>query len=278
MLRRILALALLAGLASCGAPSSAAPPSPPSPTVPPLKGRLTFAGSTTVQPLVDKLGAAFRERHPQVSLEVAAGGSVVGITAIKDGTVDIGMASRALQDAETAGLTQHHIASDVLAVVVHPSNPVASLSLGQLRDIYQGRISNWRQLGGPDLSIVPVVRERSSGTRQAFDELALGKLEPIGARLQVAITAGDAAAIVGADPQAVAYVGFGNLDGALKPLAIDGVPPRLELVRSGRYRLVRPLLLLSGSLSQPLAGEFINFVLSPEGQRLVRDDGWVPAR
>ncbi|HEY1013369.1 MAG TPA: phosphate ABC transporter substrate-binding protein [Herpetosiphonaceae bacterium] len=277
MRRNCFALILFALLAACGAPGAAAPPPAASPA-PPLKGRITFAGSTTVQPLVDKLGAAFRERHPQVSLEVAAGGTAVGITAIKDGTVDIGMASRELLAGEGDHLTRHHIASDVLAVVVHPSNPVANLSLAQLRDIYQGRVDSWRALGGPDLPIVPVVRERSSGTRLAFEELALGKQEPIGARLQTAVTAGDAAAIVRADPRAIAYVGFGNLDGSLKPLAIDGAAPELELVRAGRYRLVRPLLLLSGPLSQPLAGEFINFVLSPEGQRLVGEDGWVPAR
>lgn len=243
-----------------------------------LQGRLTFAGSTTVQPLADKLGQAFRAQHPAVMLDIAAGGTVVGIQAIHDGTVDIGMASRALKDEEAAGITQHQIAVDVIAVVVNPANPVSDLSYQQLQDIYLGRITNWREVGGPDQPITVVVREVTSGTRGAFDELVLEKKEPAAPRLLAAMTAGDVAAMVARDLNAIGYLGFGNLSAEVKTVAIDGVPPSEMAAQNGSYRLTRPLLLLTGPLSQPLAMKFIDFALSPAGQQVVAAEGWVPVR
>jgi phosphate transport system substrate-binding protein len=246
---------------------------PPTPT--PLSGRITFAGSTTVQPLADKLGVAFQTRHPQLVLDIAAGGSVVGIKAVHDGTTDIGMASRALKPEEAGGLAQYHIASDVLAIVANQSNPITGVTRAQLRDIFLGKLVNWQELGGPDRPIVPVVREKSSGTRGAFDELVLEKQDPQGARLQAAVTAGDVVALVLNTPGAIGYVGFGSLDTRLKVLAIDGVTPSPGTVQNNSYQLVRPLLLLTGPLTQPIAQTYIDFALSPEGQSLVEADGWV---
>lgn len=271
--RIILVFVTWLALGACGQPTPTSPP-----TQPPLSGRITFAGSTTVQPLAAKLGDAFRQRHPDVTLDIAAGGSVVGIQAVHDGTVDIGMASRALKPEEAAGINQHQIASDVIAVVVPASNPVSGLSLEQLRNIYLGQIVNWSEVGGPDREIIVVVRSQSSGTRGAFDEIVLEKKEPAAPLLAEAVTAGDMAAIVLASPAAIGYVGFGNLEPGLKPLAIDGVLPSEATVRDGSYRLVRPLLLLTGPLTQPLAQTFVEFALSAEGQQVVRESGWVPVR
>ncbi len=259
-----------------GACGPVAPTLPP--TTAPLSGRITFAGSTTVQPLAAKLGEAFQQRYPHVALDIAAGGSVVGIQAVHDGTVDVGMASRALKPEEAAGISQHQIAVDVIAVVVPTSNPVKGLSLEQLRDIYLGKIENWREVGGPDQAIIVVTRSKSSGTRGAFDELVLEKKEPAAPLLAEAVTAGDMAAIVRSSPESIGYVGFGNLEPGLKLLAIDGVLPSEATARDGSYRLVRPLLLLTGPLTQPLAYTFIEFALSDEGQQVVADSGWVPAR
>ena len=123
-----------------------------------------------------------------------------------------------------------------------------------------------------------VVREESSGTRGAFDEIALRHQKPLAPRMSVAITAGDVAATVAGDVGAIGYLGFGNVDASLRIVTIDGVAPSVATVRDGSYRLVRPLLLLTGPLSQPLAQSFIDFVLSDVGQRLVAEDGWVPVR
>ncbi len=275
--RRWITLLLLLALTACAAPASSLEP-PATPTTVQLRGRLTFAGSTTVQPLVDKLGGIFRQLNQEVGLEIAAGGSVVGITAIHQGTTDIGMSSRALHADELVGINTHQIASDVLAVVVNPANPLQALTQQQLIDIYLGTITNWRELGGADLPITVVVREESSGTRGAFDEIALRHQQPLAPRLSVAITAGDVAATVAGDVGAIGYLGFGNVDASLRIVAIDGVAPSVATVRDGSYRLVRPLLLLTGPLSQPLAQSFIDFVLSDVGQRLVAEDGWVPVR
>ena len=272
-LKRLLGISVLFLLVGCASNTPALPPTPT-----PLIGRITFAGSTTVQPLAAKLGAAFQAQQPQLQLDIAAGGSVVGIKAVHDGTADIGMASRALTTTEAAGITQYQIASDVIAIIVNQSNPIGGLTRAQLHAIYLGQLTNWKDLGGPDRPIVLVVREKNSGTRGAFNELVLENQEPQGAQVQTAVTAGDAAALVANTPGAIGYVGFGNLDAKLKVLAIDGVVPSQATVRNSAYKLVRPLLLLTGPLTQPLSKTYIDFALSSQGQQLVEADGWVPVK
>ncbi|MBN1259161.1 MAG: phosphate ABC transporter substrate-binding protein [Anaerolineae bacterium] len=257
---------------------SGTPDAPPTPTTAPdLSGRVTFAGSTTVQPLADKIGQAFNAQHPDVVLDIAAGGSSVGIQAVHDGTVDIGMASRALKGNEAEGITISQIAVDVIAVVVHADNPIDGLTLSQLHDIYLGTIANWSEVGGSDRDIVVVTRDINSGTRGAFDDLVLDGQEPDAPNLEKALTAGDMAVAVANNPAAIGYVGFGNFEPGIKPLAINSVQPSETAARNGSYILVRPLLLLTGPLTQPLAVEFVNFALSEHGQNVVIENGWVPA-
>jgi phosphate transport system substrate-binding protein len=254
-------------------------PQPQDPTsAPEVRGQITFAGSTTVQPLADMLGMGFNELYPEVKLEIAAGGSTVGIKAIHDGTTDIGMASRSLKPEEEEGVEIHQIAVDVIAVVVHETNPVEGISMEELQRIYTGEIVNWEEVGGPDRPIVVVVRDENSGTRGAFDDIVLDGGAPSSPMLQKALTAGDVAATVTETPGAIGYVGFGNLDAGLRALAIDDVLPSEETAQAGSYRLVRPLLLLTGPLSQPLARRFVDYALSDAGQQRVVDNGWVPAR
>lgn len=243
----------------------------------PISGQITFAGSTTLQPLAHELGQVFREHYPHVELDIAAGGSLVGIQAIQEGAVDIGMVSRALRPDEQEGITQYQVAVDVIAVVVHASNPVENLTMDQLSGIYRGEITNWREVGGKDQTIIAVVRGVNSGTRGAFDEIVLIDQAPAAPNLQTAVTAGDMAAVVGGDPGAIGYVGFGNLEFNLKQVAIDHVFPSEETARDGSYPLVRPLLFLTGPLTQPVAQAFIDFSMSDEGQQIVEASGWVPA-
>ncbi len=247
----------------------------PTPSESPLIGKLTFAGSTTVQPLITQLTDVFHQRHSQVLFDVAAGGSVVGIQAIHKGTVDIGMASRALSSEESQGIKVYTFAKDAIAMVVHPDNPVKSITLTQLQDIYMGKITNWQQLGGNDLAIIPVQRELSSGTRGAFDELALGNQQATAPKLLAVATNGDVAAEIASEPAAIGYVGLGYINPSVKAVAINGTLPSKDSVGDGTYPLSRPLSLLTGPLSQPLANDFINFVLSPEGQAYVEQFGWV---
>ncbi|MBN1658153.1 MAG: phosphate ABC transporter substrate-binding protein [Anaerolineae bacterium] len=279
MLRKALALisailCLIAVVAACGTPD----PAPATPSPAPLTGRITFAGSTTVQPLADKLGAAFQGINPGVTLDIAAGGSVVGIEAVHNGTVDIGMASRNLKPEEAEGINQHQIAVDVIAVVVNGENPVENLTLEQLQGIFLGEITNWQEVGGADQAIVVVIRAKTSGTRGAFDEIVLEKQEPAAPNVETAMTAGDAAAAVAGERAAIGYVGFGNIETGLKLVSIGGVLPSEETARDGSYRLIRPLLLLTGPLTQPLGHTFVDFATDAEGQALVKESGWVPVR
>ena len=269
-------LLIVAFLVGCGAPpATRVAEETATPTSDPVAGRLTFAGSTSLQPLVAKLGESFQAQHPKLELDIAAGGSGVGIQAVHDGTVDIGMASRALSLKEAEGIEIHQIAIDAIAVIVHTSNPVSNLARTELRGIYTGAIVNWSELGGPDQAIRAIVREQSSGTRGAFDTLVLEGDECDAPGLQVAITAGDVAALVASEPAAIGYVGFGNLETNLKAIRIDDIAPTVEAVRDGSYTLIRPLQLLTGPLSQPLASRFIDFSLSEEGQDIVAENGWV---
>lgn len=247
------------------------------PTVAVVTGRVTFAGSTTVQPLAAELGKAYNEIYPDVTLEIAAGGSSVGIKAIHDGTVDIGMASRRLSDDEAEGLEIHQVAVDVIAMVVNVNNPVTDLTMEQIRGIYSGEITNWSAVGGADADIIVAVRETTSGTRKAFDELVLDKEAPAAPRMEKLMTAGDVAALVAQEPYVIGYVGFGNFEEGLKPLNIGGIEPTEANAKAGSYVLTRPLLLLTGPLTHPLAKAFVDYALSAEGQQLVVDSGWIPA-
>ena len=264
---------IVLGVVGCGKDTPA-----PEPMATDIAGEISFAGSTTLQPLAHKIGEAFKERHPDVVLDIAAGGSVVGIEAIHDGTVDVGMASRALTSEEAEGIEQHQVAADVIAMVVHGSNPVEDITLEQLRDIYLGEITDWREVGRNDGPITVVVRGKNSGTRGAFDKIVLNEQEPSAPNLRTAVAASDVAAMVAEDEQAIGYIGFGHFELDIKVIAVDGVMPSEETAREGSYPVVRPLLFLTGPLSQPIAQEFIDFALSAEGQRMVVDEGWVPAR
>ncbi len=241
-------------------------------------GELTFVGSTTVQPLAEKLGAEFVQRHPDVVLDIGAGGSVVGIQAVQGGDVDIGMASRRVDDEEkTPGMEVHQIAVDVLAVIVHPSNPVDNLTREELRAIYLGEITNWSEVGGNDEPILPVIREVTSGTRGAFDEIVLDDEEPT-STADTQITASEVEARVANTENAIGYIGFGHIEEEIKVLTIDGIEPLPETALDDSYQLQRPLQLLTGPLSRELSHDFIEFVLSEEGQNIVAEDGWVPVQ
>lgn len=241
--------------------------------------RLTFAGSTTVQPLAQKLGEVYRQQNPNIELEIGAGGSRVGIEAVRNGTTDIGMASREIREEEKApGMGIHQIAVDVLAIIVNPANPINQLSHEQLQNIYRGNITNWSEVGGNDQPIEVVIREVTSGTRGAFDDIVLDGAEPL-ASATTQVTAGEVHTYVAEKAQAIGYVGFGHVGGdEVKVLLIDNVAPSPQSAMDGTYKLKRPLHLLTGPLSRPQAQLFVDFALSPEGQQVVVEDGWVPVR
>lgn len=248
-----------------------------------LSGKLSLAGSTTVQPLAEILGEAFMETHPDVVIEVQGGGTSVGVTAAGEGTTDIGMASRALKQSEIEtypDLEVVTIAVDGIAIIVNPTLNLTNLTREQVRGIYAGEITNYKEVGGPDAPITVVSREEGSGTRTAFQELIMTYTDATGEKKEKDITAsallqqsnGQVRALVATTPNTIGYVSLGFVDSSVHAVAIDGVTASVENVKSGNYPISRPLNLLTKGTPTELTQGFIDFVLSDVGQQIVAKD------
>ena len=277
----LVALMLLVAVAGCQ-PATPTPASPAAPTSPAttqepagLSGELSLAGSTSVQPLAETLAEAFMAQNPDVTIDVQGGGSSVGVTSAGQGTVDIGMASRAIKDSEMQefpNLQVFTIAYDGIAIVVHPDVQLGNLTLEQVRGIFGGQITNFRQVGGPDAPIVVVSREEGSGTRGAFEEMVMkagGTEVPIAASAILQQSNGAVRTTVAETPNSIAYLSFGFLDESVRAVPVEGVAPTMENVLNRSYPIFRPFNLLTNGAPGPLAQAFIGFVLSAEGQQIV---------
>jgi phosphate transport system substrate-binding protein len=234
------------------------------------------AGSTSIQPFADKWAEVFMERRPSLGVSVQGGGSSAGIQACKSGACQIGMSSRELK-ADEKDLHEIVIARDGLAIIVHPSNPVRGATLGQVKQIFSGDLANWKFLGGPDKEMTIVTREEGSGTRGAFQELVMGKTRIF----RGAITEdsnGTVREIVASDPHSIGFISLGLVNEQVRALALDGVVGNEANIRNGSYKLVRPFLFLTRGEPSGAAKEFIDFVLSDEGQVLVKKEGLIPVK
>lgn len=235
---------------------------------------ITIAGSTSVMPFTEKLAEYFMVGHPEYIVNVQSGGSTAGIQAAITGTVDIGMSSRELKDEEKV-LNEIVICYDGIAVIVNPVNPINELSLEQVRDIFSGKINNWKSLGWIDRKIDAVTREEESGTRGAFEELVMGKIH-IDDGIMVQDSNGSVKEVIATDPYAIGYVSLGMVDEKVKAIKIDGVEPTVENIRQKKYKIVRPFLYLTKGKPKAEAEAFINFVISKEGQGILKKEGLVP--
>jgi phosphate transport system substrate-binding protein len=234
------------------------------------------AGSTSIQPFADKWAEVFMEKRSDLGVSVQGGGSSAGIQACKSGACQIGMSSRELKSDEK-DLREIVIARDGLAIIVHPSNPVRGATLAQVQQIFSGDLTNWRLIGGPDKEITVVTREEGSGTRGAFQELVMGKTRIF----RGAITEdsnGTVREIVANDPYSIGFISLGLVNDQVRPLALDGVEGSEASIRAGRYKLVRPFLFLTKGEPSGTAKEFIDFVLSDEGQALIKKEGLIPVK
>lgn len=246
----------------------------PKPQQEELAGTITVAGSTSVQPFSEVLAEAFTAQNPKTRVNVQGGGSSQGIEAAKSGAADIGASSRELKPEEKEGMKEFVIARDGIAVAVHPSNPVEGLSVDQIRDIFLGKITNWKQVGGNDAPITVVTREAGSGTRDGFEHLVMNK-QPITDKALVANSTGAVKATVAGDKNAIGYLSMAGLDAGVKAIAVDGVKPSKESVKSGEYKVSRPFIYVTKGEPAGLAKAFIEFVLSEEGQKILEDEGAV---
>ncbi len=247
-------------------------------------GDLAVNGSTTVLPIAQATAEKFMESHGDVTISVSGGGSGNGIKAIIDGTTDIANASRFIKDKEVEAAVAggaypvpFGIALDALLPVVHPSNGVTDLSIEQLRRIYTGEITNWKEVGGADQPIAVVGRDTSSGTYETWKEKILVK-EEVSPKAMVVASNGAMVQTVAQNRLAIGYIGIGYLNDSVKPLAVEGVTGSAETARSGVYPISRYLYMFTRGWPTGDALNFINFVLSDAGQEIVAKTGYVPIR
>jgi len=257
---------------------------------------IQIKGSDTIVNLVQAWVEEFAKLHPGVNIGITGGGSGTGFAALLNGTCDIAMASRAIEDKEIKLAKEKNIKPvefivglDGLAVVVHPKNPVSKLTMDEVRDIFMGNIKNWKEVGGEDRTIVILSRESNSGTHMFFKEHVLRKGNKKGTEefSPSALLMPSSQTIVNEvmqNPNAIGYVGIGYLSNYLKAIAIAKdrkskyIEPKIESVMNFSYAISRPLYLYTPNEPSGVVKDFINFALSNEGQKIVRKVDFVPIK
>jgi phosphate transport system substrate-binding protein len=231
------------------------------------------AGSTSVQPFAEILAEDFMKTHPGINIDVQGGGSAAGILAAQSATADIGMSSRDLVGNELS-LWHVEIAKDGLALIVNPKNTIGALSLDQARDIYAGTITNWKELGGANHKIHVVSREDGSGTRSSFESMVMRKTQ-IEREAIVQDSNGAVKQVISGDSYAIGYISLGLVDQSVKPITLDGIQPTRTDVVNGTYLLTRPFLFVSKNEPVGEVKQFVDFVLSDEGRKILDNEGLV---
>ncbi len=248
---------------------------------------IKISGSTTVLPIVQKAADQYMAAHPDADIQVSGGGSGVGIQAIGARTVDIGMSSREVTPDEMAKYPTFvvtPVAQDGIAIVVNPANTIPFITLDQAANIYLGKTTKWTEITGANVpntnnQIVIVGRDSASGTRTYFDEVILSKATPTSKMLEKNSN-GAVLQTVAQTPGAIGYISIGFLDPGVKALPVwynaqKIIAPTLDNVKSGTYPVSRNLYVITNGQPSGLAGDFISYILSPDGQKIVADEGYV---
>jgi phosphate transport system substrate-binding protein len=248
--------------------------------------KIVIKGSDTLgAKLVPQLAEAYKPTHPGVSFSIAAEGSTTGIAAIIGGTADIGMASRRAFPAEISAAVANGrtlkptiVAYDGIAIIVNNANSVSKLTLKQIEQIFTGEVTDWSAVGGTPGAISVYTRNTSSGTYSDFKKMAMGAKDYAGSAQKMAGNE-EIASEVGKNPNGVGYVGMAYLkaDG-IHPTAVDGILPNQETVRSHKYPISRSTFYYTNGDPTGQAKSFLDFTLSPEGQKIVLEVGFVPLK
>ena len=242
-----------------------------------LSGAISMVGSTSMEKFANALSESFMEKYPNVTVTAEFVGSGAGIEAVSNGTADIGNSSRNLKDEEKAGgVAENIVAIDGIAVVVDGANTVEDLTKQQLSDIYEGKITNWKDAGGNDAPIVVVGRESGSGTRSAFEELL--KLEDVCKYSNELDSTGAVMAKVASTPGAIGYVSLDVLDDTVKAVKLEGAEPTEENIKAGSYFLSRPFVMATkGEISEQndLVKALFDYIYSEEGAEIVKSVGLI---
>ena len=245
-----------------------------------LSGSISMVGSTSMEKLANALSEAFMEEYPEVTVTAEFVGSGAGIEAVTNGTADIGNSSRSLKDEEkAAGVVENVVAIDGIAVCVDPANEVADLTKEQLTNIYNGTVTNWKEVGGADEPIIVIGREAGSGTRGAFEELV--DLKDACKYANELDSTGAVIAKVASTPGAIGYASLDALDDSVKALSLEGVEATAENIKAGNYFLSRPFVMATkGEVSEQndLVQAWFDFVLGDEGQQVASEVGLITVK
>ncbi len=242
-------------------------------------GSIKIAGGTAHIPVMKEAAKRIITFNPDIQISIAGGGSGVGVKQVGEGLVDIGNTGRKPTDNEIAkyNLKMFKWAVDGVGIIVNPRNPVKKLTKSQLIDIFSGKIGNWKALGGADKEINLYTRDKSSGTRDVFWKKAINKGE-ISPKANFVVSNGAMKSAVANDPYGIGYVSVGHIDSTVAPVALDGVVPTLDTVRKGIYKVARGLYSNTKGNPAGLAKKFIEYLYTPEGQKIVADKGFIPVK
>ena len=234
---------------------------------------ISISGSTSVGPLMEKIQEKYEEENNNVTLEIQQNGSGAGIKDVISGISEIGMSSRELKDEEKTSVQGTTVAYDGIALLVNTENPVSNISLEDVKKIYTGEITNWKELGGDDSPIVVVSREEGSGTRDAFQEIVGYKSEELTKDATISDGSGAVKTTVAGNKNAIGFASFEYIDNTVKALNVNDVEPTAENVKAGDYKISRPFILVTKEDSLTENGQkLIDFVLSTEGQQIVEEN------
>lgn len=248
-----------------------------------LTGKLVITGSSTIAPLIAEIGKRFESLHPKVRVDVQTGGSSRGITDAKQGLADIGMSSRLLKDEEKADLVTYFLARDGVCFLVHKSNPIEALTDQQIVDIFTGKITNWKEVGGRDAAVTVINRADGRSELELFSHHF--KVKPMD--IKAHLIAGDneqGIKTLAGNPHAIIYmsVGTSEYDAAqgipIKLLPLGGVTASTANVRNETFPFARPLVLIAKPNPKPLTKEFVDFALSPKVHDLIEELSFVPIK
>jgi len=243
---------------------------------------IVIKGSTTVLPVAQGTLEAFMKANPGVQMSLSGGGSGEGIKALIDKTTDIATSSREIKDkevelAKSKGINPvaHVVAYDAIIPVVHPKNKVSNLTVDQLSQIYQGNITNWKEVGGDDMKIVVISRDSSSGTFESWDHFVMKKAK-VTPKAQMLASNGALVTAVAKNKYAIAYLGIGYVNKSVKPLQVNGITATVQTAMSKEYPFSRELYMYTNGEPQGAAAKYLAFVKSAEGQKIVAKEGFVP--
>ncbi len=243
---------------------------------------VVIKGSTTVLPVAQAALDAYMKAHPGVNISLSGGGSGDGIKALIDKSTDIATSSREIKDKEIALAREkgvnpvaHTVAIDAIVPIVHPKNKVQGMTIDQLSQIYQGKITNWKEVGGDNLTIIVVSRDSSSGTFESWGHLVLNNAR-VTPKAQLQASNGAVVQAVSKNRYAIGYIGLGYLNTSVKALTVNGIMASAKTALSKEYPVARPLYMYTNGQPAGEAASFLKFVLSPAGQKLVAGEGFIP--